>query len=105
MARAMSSSHRPGGRRRPEQADDLTDGPHLELQRLGAGALLRPVGSFAGSGEDPLFDLGGNAAEWTVAKNGAGKVLGGSADKPADSKEDVAARPDYIGFRVVKDAK
>ncbi|MCS7044068.1 MAG: prolyl oligopeptidase family serine peptidase [Bryobacteraceae bacterium] len=71
------------------------------VDQAGAGALLRPVGSFAGSGDDPLFDLGGNAAEWVVGKDGKGKVLGGSADQPADQKAPVTSRPDYIGFRVV----
>jgi dipeptidyl aminopeptidase/acylaminoacyl peptidase len=85
----------------PDDAQKLA----ASVDSLGAGALLRPVGSFAGSGDDPLFDLGGNAAEWVVTKNGAGKVLGGSADQPADSKADAGPRPDYIGFRVVKDAK
>jgi dipeptidyl aminopeptidase/acylaminoacyl peptidase len=85
----------------PDDAKKLA----ADVQKLGAGALLRPVGSFAGSGEDPLFDLGGNAAEWTVTKSGAGKVLGGSADRPADSKADDPPRLDYVGFRVVSDSK
>jgi dipeptidyl aminopeptidase/acylaminoacyl peptidase len=85
----------------PDDAQKLA----ASVDSLGAGALLRPVGSFAGSGDDPLFDLGGNAAEWVVTKSGSGKVLGGSADRPADAKTDVEPRPDYIGFRVVKDVK
>lgn len=72
------------------------------VEGLGAGALLKPAGSFAGQGEDPLFDLGGNAAEWVVTKDGKGKALGGSADRPADAKSAGAPRPDYTGFRVVK---
>ncbi len=71
------------------------------VEGLGAGALLKPVGSLAGSGEDPLFDLGGNAAEWVIAKDGTGKALGGSADRPADPKGNATARPDYVGLRVV----
>ncbi len=67
------------------------------------GALLKPVGSFAGTGEEPVFDLGGNAAEWVVAKDGTGKALGGSADKPADGKSKGAPRASYVGFRVVRD--
>ena len=74
------------------------------VEGLGPGALLKPVGSFPGSGEDPIFDLGGNAAEWVVAKDGTGKALGGSADRPADAKSPSPPRPDYIGFRVVKDS-
>lgn len=75
------------------------------LEALGPGGLLKPVGSFAGSGDDPVFDLGGNAAEWVVGKDGGGKVLGGSADRPADTKSTLQARPDYIGFRVVAEVK
>ncbi|MGC8882200.1 MAG: S9 family peptidase [Bryobacteraceae bacterium] len=71
------------------------------VDQAGPGSLLRPVGSFAGSGDDPLFDLGGNAAEWVVGKDGKGKTLGGSADQPADAKAPVTSRPDYIGFRIV----
>jgi dipeptidyl aminopeptidase/acylaminoacyl peptidase len=71
------------------------------VQQAGPGALLRPAGSFPGAGDDPVFDLGGNAAEWVVGKDGKPKVLGGSADMPADSKAPVTSRPDYIGFRVV----
>lgn len=71
------------------------------VRDAGSGALLKPVGSFPGSGDDPVFDLGGNAAEWVVGKDGKPKVLGGSADMPADAKAPVTSRPDYIGFRVV----
>jgi hypothetical protein len=60
------------------------------------------VGSFAGQGEDPIFDLGGNAAEWVETKDGKGKVLGGSADRPADAKSEQTPRADYLGFRVVR---
>jgi len=70
---------------------------------LGPGALLRPVGSFPGSGEDPFYDLGGNAAEWVVAKDGTGKAVGGSADRPADAKSVSPARLDYTGFRVIRE--
>ncbi len=72
------------------------------IEGIGPGALLKPVGSLPGNGEDPIFDLGGNAAEWVTAKDGAGKVLGGSADRPADAKSQKPARPDYTGFRVVR---
>jgi dipeptidyl aminopeptidase/acylaminoacyl peptidase len=73
----------------------------------GQSPLLREVGSFKGVGEGELvFDLGGNVAEWVVSKNGAGKALGGSADRPADSKQlEAAPDPAYVGFRVVKAPK
>lgn len=70
---------------------------------LGEGALLKAVGSFAGTGEEPVFDLGGNAAEWVTAKDGTGKVMGGSADRPVDAKSTGKARLSYTGFRVVRE--
>ncbi|MGC4053493.1 MAG: prolyl oligopeptidase family serine peptidase [Paludibaculum sp.] len=75
------------------------------IEGMAPGSLLQPVGSFTGSGEDPLFDLGGNVAEWVTKKDGSTAALGGSADRPADAKTTTQARPDYIGFRVVRDLK
>ena len=70
----------------------------------GDAPLLREVGSFAAEGdegEELVFDLGGNVAEWVIAADGSGKTLGGSADRPADNKEMYrAADPAYTGFRV-----
>ncbi len=71
------------------------------VDEAGPGGLLKPAGSFPGSGDDPLFDLGGNAAEWVLGRDGGPKALGGSADAPADEKAPATSRPDYIGFRVV----
>ena len=68
------------------------------------GGLLKEVGSFAGTGEDGqerLYDLGGNVAEWVLTRDGKGKVIGGSADCPADPNSGCDAQPEYIGFRVV----
>ena len=76
-----------------------------KIKELGSAApLLKGVGSFKGRGEaDLVFDLGGNVAEWVVDKNGQGKTLGGSADRPADQKaRESAPGPAYIGFRVMK---
>ncbi len=73
------------------------------IEALGPGALLHPVGSFPGDGDDSIFDLGGNAAEWVTTKDGAGKALGGSADRPSDPKSPTPPRTDYIGFRVVRE--
>lgn len=69
-------------------------------------SLLKEVGSFKGAGMDEMvFDLGGNVAEWTVAQDGTGRLVGGSADTPADSKMRARnAAPEYRGFRVVKGA-
>lgn len=75
------------------------------LETLPPDRLLKPVGSFPGAGDDPVYDLGGNVAEWVVAKDGQGKAMGGSADRPADILETQAARPAYIGLRPVREVK
>jgi dipeptidyl aminopeptidase/acylaminoacyl peptidase len=67
--------------------------------------LLKEVGSFAGKGkedEEPIYDLGGNVAEWVLTRDGKGKVIGGSADCPADPKANCTPAPEYVGFRVVR---
>lgn len=76
----------------------------------GAAALIKEAGSFVGAGkedEELVFDLGGNAAEWVTTKDGDGKAVGGSAERPADPKARVAAvAAECTGFRVVRgDAK
>lgn len=71
----------------------------------GSAPLIKPVGSFAGQGqekEELIFDLGGNAAEWVIASDGKGKVLGGSADCPADTRSNCTPAREYVGFRVVR---
>ncbi|MCP5112937.1 MAG: hypothetical protein GY953_19090 [bacterium] len=70
---------------------------------MGPDVLLQPVGSFKGDddGEEPIFDLGGNVAEWMVTAEGEGKAMGGSADRPADKKWEAEPRPAFVGFRVV----
>ena len=78
-----------------------------KVKELGGGAvLIKEVGSFAGAGKDDealVFDLGGNAAEWVTAKDGSGKAVGGSADRPADPKARAeTASPACTGFRVVR---
>ncbi len=68
------------------------------------GGLLREVGSFVGhrnEGEERVYDLGGNVAEWVMTRDGKGKVLGGSADCPADPNAGCEPQPEYIGFRVI----
>src|SRR3984885_15042033 len=66
----------------PEDAQKLEE----EIKKLpGDAPLLREVGSFAPEGEqgeDPVFDLGGNVAEWVIAVNGSGKTVGGNAERP-----------------------
>ncbi|MGZ5468029.1 MAG: prolyl oligopeptidase family serine peptidase [Candidatus Aminicenantales bacterium] len=71
----------------------------------GPAALIKEVGSMAGAGKDGeelVFDLGGNAAEWVTAKDGSGQARGGSADRPADPKAHAAAALECTGFRVVR---
>jgi dipeptidyl aminopeptidase/acylaminoacyl peptidase len=88
----------------PDDADKLAS----VIDAASPDELLKPVGSFpgtAGPGEAPLFDLGGNVAEWVQIADGKGDLFGGSADRPADSKaEQVRPRPAYAGFRVVSGA-
>jgi dipeptidyl aminopeptidase/acylaminoacyl peptidase len=71
----------------------------------GTAPLLKEVGSFRGQGKDdeePIYDLGGNVAEWVLTRDGKGKVIGGSADCPADAQANCTAAPEYVGFRVVR---
>jgi dipeptidyl aminopeptidase/acylaminoacyl peptidase len=72
----------------------------------GRAPLLKEVGSFKAAGGGALvFDLGGNVAEWVIAKDGRGVVMGGSADTAADTKQrNRKAALEYTGFRVVKGA-
>src|SRR4030042_1353799 len=73
----------------------------------GPAALLKEAGSCAGAGkedEEIVFDLGGNAAEWVSAKDGGGKAVGGSADRPADPKARTGiAAAECTGVRAVRD--
>jgi dipeptidyl aminopeptidase/acylaminoacyl peptidase len=86
----------------PEDAAKLAEA----AKKLAATApLLKPVGSFHGQGrddEEPIYDLGGNVAEWALTRDGRGKAIGGSADCPADAKANCTPAPDYVGFRVVR---
>jgi dipeptidyl aminopeptidase/acylaminoacyl peptidase len=89
----------------PEDAQRLEE----KVKMLkGSAPLLKEVGSFSGQGEDGeelAFDLDGNVAEWTIAADGSGKTMGGSADRAADPK--ARYRPAglaYTGFRVIRSA-
>ena len=87
----------------PDDAQRL----EIKIKELGGGApLLKEAGSFAGAGKDDealLFDLGGNVAEWAIGKDGSGKKMGGSADRPADPRDQSgSAALEYTGFRVVR---
>jgi len=64
---------------------------------------LKEVGSFKPNGkpgEEPIYDLGGNVAEWVIGQDGQGKIIGGSAERPAGSKQ--TPTPEFTGFRVVR---
>jgi dipeptidyl aminopeptidase/acylaminoacyl peptidase len=69
----------------------------------GPAPLLMEVGRFRGRGPgEPVYDLGGNAAEWTVGEDGSGVLAGGSADLPQGATGPSAAAGEaYRGFRVV----
>ena len=86
----------------PEDAAHLRE----KTKELGGAApLLKQVGSFHGQGKDdeePIYDLGGNVAEWVLTRDGKGKIIGGSADCPADPRSNCTPAPEYIGFRVVR---
>ena len=89
----------------PEDAAKL----EAKIKELpGDAPLLREVGTFPGQGdkdEELIFDLGGNVSEWVLAANGSAKTLGGSADRPGDTKSQYRqADPAYTGFRVVHTA-
>jgi dipeptidyl aminopeptidase/acylaminoacyl peptidase len=86
----------------PDDAQKLEE----KIKELpGDAPLLREAGSFAAEGEEGeelVFDLGGNVAEWVVAADGTGKAEGGSADRPSDHKAGYRpADAAYTGFRVV----
>ena len=63
-------------------------------------SLLLPVGSLAGSGHDPIFDLDGNVAEWATDETGEGQAIGPSADRSSITDP---PDPAFISFRVIVD--
>src|ERR1700676_1321726 len=92
----------------PPNPDDAARLREKMKEFTGNAPLLKAVGSFAGEGgedESPLFDLGGNVAEWAITPDGHGKRMGGSGDCPADPRGDCEASSDYTGFRVVRGAR
>jgi len=77
---------------------------NLALADTGSPApLLKTVGSFAGQGENPVFDLDGNVAEW-VSEGAGGRAHGPSAGRATDSRnsETMASAP-YRGLRILLD--
>jgi formylglycine-generating enzyme required for sulfatase activity len=76
-----------------------------EIARLpGEAPLLRAVGTTAADavGQPPVFDLGGNVAEWAAGPDGTGVIVGASADQPKDrTAGTLEAAPAYRGVRVI----
>ena len=63
------------------------------------------LGPRAGAGDEPVFDRGGNVAEWTTGKEGQPELRGGSADQPKEAHTPRReAAPAYTGLRVVHEA-
>jgi dipeptidyl aminopeptidase/acylaminoacyl peptidase len=82
------------------------DDAALILQKVkelkGKAPLLLPVDRFLPGGDDLIFGLGGNAAEWAVDDAGKGKIMGRSAIAPVDARGQAAAPPlEYVSLRVV----
>lgn len=71
------------------------------LAQLGHEELLQPVGSWPGSGEDPVFDLDGNVAEWALQTDGNAVPVGPSADRPAAASAPLTPPTRLVGVRVV----
>jgi len=71
------------------------------IEALGPVPLLLPVGSLPGAGNDPVFDLDGNAAEWAVGNEGGGVAVGPSAERPSDPRSQAKPALAYTGLRVV----
>jgi dipeptidyl aminopeptidase/acylaminoacyl peptidase len=72
----------------------------------GFAPLLLPVDRSLSRGEELVFGLGGNAAEWADDGKGGGKAVGSSAATPVD--EVTPWRPpaaEYTGLRVILDEK
>jgi dipeptidyl aminopeptidase/acylaminoacyl peptidase len=82
----------------PEDSSDIR---HALVITGQAAPLLKPVGSFAGQGETPIFDLDGNVAEW-VDDGDKGLVFGPSADRADDARNTATvAAPAYRGLRIL----
>ncbi len=75
------------------------------LGELGeAGSLLQSVGRFSPSKEGGVYDLNGNASEWTQGEDGTFLAVGSSADRlRAPTKKMATDNAHYRGFRLVKE--
>ncbi|MBA7496300.1 hypothetical protein ES702_06899 [subsurface metagenome] len=85
------------------------DDAKLLLQKVKAlkasASLLLPVDSRPASGEEMIYGLGGNVAEWAVDEKGKGKIIGRSAITPIDPSSNYDQPSlDYVGLRVFKNS-
>jgi len=115
-AHSLVKSIKPGGNTldywlgRTPKTDEVEQVRQMAAAVSGPSALLLPVGSLGVSADldkaAAIFDLDGNAAEWTRNKNGDGVLVGRSADQPEHAvkpgQPSEATEP-YRGFRVVLD--
>jgi dipeptidyl aminopeptidase/acylaminoacyl peptidase len=99
-----------GGAPNPDDLPAVHEAIARAAARLDRAApLLLPVGSLPGTGDDPVFDLDGNASEWAIAGDGGegvGEPVGPSAATTKDRRGPaVGPTPpppaEYVGLRVV----
>jgi dipeptidyl aminopeptidase/acylaminoacyl peptidase len=86
------------------------DDARLLLDKLktlkGAASLLVPVDKFDPAGDEMIFGLGGNAAEWAVDDKGNGQAVGACAVALKDPQAKKTPPPAaYTGLRVIKEGK
>jgi len=87
-----------------------SDDAKLLLEKVkalkGFAPLLLPVDRFPGVGEEMIYGLGGNVAEWASDEKGAGKGIGYSAISYPDPNAGYT-QPllEYTGLRIVKSLK
>ena len=80
----------------PEFRQKLTDLDQSMLKEVGAYKSVKV-------GEAPVYDLGGNAAEWYTGSNG-NSTYGYSAVSFVDDRDETSTAPaEYTGFRVIKE--
>ena len=85
----------------PDDSELLTGKiSELEKSRL----LVEEVGSFRPIGDEGIYDLGGNVAEWATDSEGMGEILGLSAVSSRDDRSVYSPPPlRYVGFRVLEE--
>jgi dipeptidyl aminopeptidase/acylaminoacyl peptidase len=77
-----------------------------KIKALEGFSLLQQVDERPADGEEMIFGLGGNAAEWAVDEKGGGKITGKSAITYSDERGDSPVPPmEYTGLRIVKGSK